>query len=339
MSNVGASCPDCIASSSAPCPSSWSPAASASVARRGRAPSPARAASGRDGRSAATGQPVARRWRPSSTEPVRPTSSCGWPPVAASSPPACCSPRSPNSRSTATGPSSIRDPATSYIEPSPSDGVARRQAFQTAKLSEAQVQAILADAIGPGGLGTAEELYTPCCIADAPSTTFTLRTTDLDKTVTVGALGFDSPNQGADAAARTAFQALAKRLVAPDLGTVTPATYVPAAYRGILYDAVDISPSAPSTAWPWTTFGPDGFTVVIRPGGDAGPDPDAVGRTTSRPCPSTASRAAPTRWRSRRRTARSTCSLCGRCCPTSGPDEPGWRPPSSGEIAQPATSA
>jgi hypothetical protein len=159
-----------------------------------------------------------------------------------------------------------RDPATSYIEPSPSDGVARRQAFQTAKLSEAQVQAILADAIGPGGLGTAEELYTPCCIADAPSTTFTLRTTDLDKTVTVGALGFDSPNQGADAAARTAFQALAKRLVAPDLGTVTPATYVPAAYRGILYDAVDISPSAPSIAWPWATFGPDGFTVSSDPG-------------------------------------------------------------------------
>ena len=158
-----------------------------------------------------------------------------------------------------------RDPATSYVEPPPSDGVARRHPFQTAKLSEAQVQAILADAIGPGGLGTAQELYTPCCIADAPSTTFTLRTTDLDKTVTVGALGFDSPNQGPDAAARADFQALARRLVAPDLGTVTPATFVPAAYRGILYDAVDLSPSAPSTKWPWTTFGPDGFAVSSDP--------------------------------------------------------------------------
>ena len=186
--------------------------------------------------------------------------------MVASSPPAVLLTEIPEFTLYGDGTVVYRDPATSYIEPSPSDGVARRQAFQTAKLSEAQVQAILADAIGPGGLGTAEELYTPCCIADAPSTTFTLRTTDLDKTVTVGALGFDSPNQGADAAARAAFQALAKRLVAPDLGTVTPATYVPAAYRGILYDAVDISPSAPSTAWPWTTFGPDGFTVSSDPG-------------------------------------------------------------------------
>lgn len=160
----------------------------------------------------------------------------------------------------------FRDPATSYVEPSPTDGVARRLPFQSARLTEDQVQAILADAIGPGGLEKAEELYVPCCIADAPSTTFTLHAGGLDKTVTVGALGFESPNQGQDQAERAAFQALARRLVEPALGATTATTFEPAAYRGILSDAVALDPSVATRPWPWTTFGPDGFT----PSADAG---------------------------------------------------------------------
>lgn len=160
----------------------------------------------------------------------------------------------------------FRDPAKSYVEPSAADSVGRRLPFQTVKLVESQVQAILVDAIGRGGLGTADEVYVPCCIADAPSTTFTLHAGGLAKTVTVGALGFDLPSPGPDQAERKAFQELAGRLVAPDLGTATSATYEPAAYRGILSDAVDPDPSMATRPWPWSTFGPDGFTTPADPG-------------------------------------------------------------------------
>jgi hypothetical protein len=162
----------------------------------------------------------------------------------------------------------FRDPATSYIEPSPLDGVARRTPFRSARLAEAEVQAVLADAIGPGGLGTAQELYMPCCIADAPSTVFTLDAGDLDKTVTVGALGFESPNEGPDHADRKAFQDLARRLLAPDLGAATASPYEPADYRGILSGGVDPGTAVVGTPrrWPWMTFGPEGF----QPSADAG---------------------------------------------------------------------
>ena len=57
--------------------------------------------------------------------------------------------------------------------------------------------------------------------------------------MTVGALGFEQPNQGPDAEAGRRFQALARRLVDPDLGRDRRPTYAPSAYRGILSDGVD----------------------------------------------------------------------------------------------------
>ena len=153
----------------------------------------------------------------------------------------------------------FRDPTTAYLAPSPSDGVPRLAPFTTARLDESAVQALLADAIGRGGLGTASEQYAPCCIADAPSTTFTLRAGGLDKQVTVGALGFEQPQQSPDGPARAAFQALAERLHQPDLGGAAATDYTPTAYRGVLFDAIDVSQTAPSIAWPWIDFGPSGF--------------------------------------------------------------------------------
>jgi hypothetical protein len=159
----------------------------------------------------------------------------------------------------------FRDPSQMYPAPSPGDGVQRLLPFVTARLSTAAVQALLADAIGPGGLGTARERYDPCCIADAPSTTFTIKTGGVDKQVTVGALGFEQPDPGPDAAARKTFQALAERLHQPDLGGAAGTDYAPAAYRGILFDAIDVSPTAPAIAWPWTDFGPSGFKPSSDP--------------------------------------------------------------------------
>jgi hypothetical protein len=161
----------------------------------------------------------------------------------------------------------FRDPAKSYVEPARPDGIGLRLPFQTAHLSEPQVQAILADAIGPGGLGTAREDYPPCCVADAPSTTFTLNAGGLEKVVTVGALGFDEPQSSPDDTARAAFAALAQGLVAPDLGGVTVTNFLPSAYRGILAEGQpDPSATVAPRPWPWTSFGPADF----RPSGPDG---------------------------------------------------------------------
>ncbi len=159
----------------------------------------------------------------------------------------------------------FRDPAKMFVEPSPSDGISRLLPFTTARLSEPAVQAILADAIGAGGLGAARDQYVAGGIADAPSTMFTLHAGGLDKLVTVGALGFEQPARSPDAEARKAFQALAQRLVDPDLGGATQAGYSPAAYRGVLFDAIDVSPTAQTIAWPWTEFGPSGFKPSTDP--------------------------------------------------------------------------
>ena len=106
-----------------------------------------------------------------------------------------------------------RSPTSSWSTPT---GSASAVPFRTAKLGlRAQVQAILADAIGPGGLGAAREDYPPCCVADAPSTTFTLNAGGLEKAVIVGALGFDEPQSSPDDVARNAFAALAQRAPGP----------------------------------------------------------------------------------------------------------------------------
>ena len=62
-----------------------------------------------------------------------------------------------------------------------------------AQLSEAQVDALLAFAVGPGGLGEAAERYDQMYVSDAPTTTFTIDTPELTKTVSAYALGFELP--------------------------------------------------------------------------------------------------------------------------------------------------
>jgi hypothetical protein len=160
----------------------------------------------------------------------------------------------------------FRDPA-DQPPVAEADPVVRFALFKTARLSEAQIQDLLAFAIGPSGLGIARAQYDPCCIADAPSTRFTLRAGGLDKTVSVGALGFDEPQPGPDTAARKAFTALRDRLVDLDTvgGLITVERYRPAAYRGFLLDGGPPAPGGGAIDWPWTAFGPDDFSVPADP--------------------------------------------------------------------------
>jgi hypothetical protein len=162
----------------------------------------------------------------------------------------------------------FRDPTAAPPAPVPDDGIFRGAPFKTARLSESQMQDLLAFAIGPGGLGIARDEYTPGGIADAPSTTFTLQADGRQKTVTVGALDFDQPQPGPDSAARTAFRQLAAHLRKLDQNEIEAGPYAPAAYRGILADGAGGVIGAPARAWPWT-FGPDSFKAPPDPNGFA----------------------------------------------------------------------
>jgi hypothetical protein len=141
--------------------------------------------------------------------------------------------------------------------------VARKGPFRTAHLSAEQVQATLASAIGPGGLGSARDTY-DAPVADAPTTTFTLNAGGLHKTVAIAALGIDIAT-GPDAAARAAFARLAQQLARFDGGGQTTTLYAPARYRGVLGEAAD-PVNGTVQLWPW----PDLTPADWKPAGDPG---------------------------------------------------------------------
>jgi hypothetical protein len=135
--------------------------------------------------------------------------------------------------------------------------------FRTTRLTEDQIQAVLEDALGPGGLGTARTDYRNDQIADAPTAVFTVNAGGLSKRVSVYALGMDVQG-GADAPARAAFQKLAERLQDFDQGgTFSTTEYAPERYRGVLMDG---GPGAPDAKpWPWDALKPADFVANADP--------------------------------------------------------------------------
>ncbi len=157
----------------------------------------------------------------------------------------------------------FRDP---MQEPPPAQGSAfLMPPLQIAKLSEEQIQELLVFALGEGGLAAARAEYLDQMISDASTAVFTLDTGDLQKTVSVYALGLEDPaNAGADAAARAALKRLADRLVGIGSGGAVAATeYTPTAYRVTLFESAGlIAPDV--VAWPW-----DDVTIEdFKPSGD-----------------------------------------------------------------------
>ena len=136
----------------------------------------------------------------------------------------------------------------------PADGIGRTPPLRVLHFAEARVQDVLALAIGPGGLGIAQAQYLNGGVADAPSTVFTIHTTDVDKTVTVDALGIETSNTP-DPAIRSAFKDLVDQLTAL---ARSGAPYAPAVYRGIL-EPGDPGRTAAAVAWPWPALKPADF--------------------------------------------------------------------------------
>jgi hypothetical protein len=157
----------------------------------------------------------------------------------------------------------FRNPAQ---DPLPSLGsVSPSRSFRTARLTEDQIQEVLEDALGQGGLGAARTSYLDNQIADAPTAVFTVHAGGISKSVSVYALGIDVQDS-ADAPARAAFAALEARLENFDHGGAFSTTeYAPERYRGILMDGQAGAPDA--KAWPWPEIGPTEFV--------ANPDPNA----------------------------------------------------------------
>jgi hypothetical protein len=141
--------------------------------------------------------------------------------------------------------------------------------LEVATMTEAQVQALLRDALGAGGLGVARERYENNQVADAPTAVFTVNTDGRQRRVSAYALGMaidDPANPNPDAAILGAMSALAERLRNFDQevakGNATAAgLYFPTRFRASLLEG-GLGGDGVPRSWPWPTFGPEGFTTV-----------------------------------------------------------------------------
>lgn len=164
----------------------------------------------------------------------------------------------------------FRDP---MLETPPPQGSAFvMNPMRTAKMSEEQVQELLAYALGEGGLAGARADYGNDMVADASTAVFTIDAGGIKKDVSVYALGMEVPAGqpgAADGPARAAFQKLGQTLTSIDAGGTIPTdVYEPAGYRGILLDAQGVV--APDIKdWPWPDVAVTDFV------GDA--DPNGIG--------------------------------------------------------------
>jgi len=132
--------------------------------------------------------------------------------------------------------------------------------YQTVRLSEDQVQALLEFALTEGALGVARDRY-DAPIADAPLAVFSVNAGGVKKTVSVNGLGIDSGNvNNPDAPVRQQLAKLADRLQ-KFRSEVEEQPWTPERYRGILSeDAFN-----PPVAWPWTDIQPSDFKAPADP--------------------------------------------------------------------------
>lgn len=162
-------------------------------------------------------------------------------------------------------PASAAPPAQSPREPM------RFAPLLVARMTEAQVQGLLRDALGAGGLAIARPTYENHQVADAPTATFTIDADGRQKRVSVYALGIGmDQSAGPDASILAAMAALGERLRNFDrdvaAGNATAAgTYTPTRYRGSLLEG-GFAPG-PARPWPWPAFGPDAFASAAPDGG------------------------------------------------------------------------
>ena len=140
--------------------------------------------------------------------------------------------------------------------PESSDNLMRVTALNVAKLDEASIQALLEEAIGPGGLGAATGPYNEMGGADIPSTIFTIDAGDLREPKRVEVIGMSPEVHPQNAQVITALIGLAEKLRTFQT-LVDEQPYVPPAWRGVLMPTDQAF--APVVDWPWTDLTPKDF--------------------------------------------------------------------------------
>jgi hypothetical protein len=140
--------------------------------------------------------------------------------------------------------------------------------LHVATMTEDQVQALLRDALGAGGLGVARERYDSMFVSDAPTALFEVNADGRERAISVYALGFapaDPSNPGPDGEVLAALGAFGERLRNFDqevaAGSATDAgLYAPTGYLASLLEGGFAE--GPAQPWPWTTFGPADFAIA-----------------------------------------------------------------------------
>jgi hypothetical protein len=137
-----------------------------------------------------------------------------------------------------------------------SDNLIRPQPLMIAKLDEATLQALLAEAIGPGGLGVATGPYNEMQGADIPSTVFTINAGGITEPKRVEVVGLSPDMHPQNLQVITALASLAEKL-RTFAGFVDEQPYVPPTYRGVLIPTEQAF--GPVVDWPWTDVSADDF--------------------------------------------------------------------------------
>jgi hypothetical protein len=142
------------------------------------------------------------------------------------------------------------------MPPASSDNLIRPTPLRITRLDEATIQAVLAEAIGPGGLGVAVGPYNETMGADIPSTIFTINAGGIPepKRVEVVALSPEAHPKNRQVVA--ALAGLAEQLRTFDT-LVNEQAYVPAGYRGVLTPTEQAF--GPVVDWPWPDVSVDDF--------------------------------------------------------------------------------
>ena len=135
------------------------------------------------------------------------------------------------------------------IPPESSDNVARNVPFLTINIGEEGIQALLKEALGPGGIAVAQGPYMGQG-ADIPTSTFTVFAGGQKKEVSVVGLSPEIHPQNQAIVAQLAKFSETLAGFADKVAGEQP--YVPTAYRGVLIK-VD-QPFGPVVEWPWTTI-------------------------------------------------------------------------------------
>jgi hypothetical protein len=138
--------------------------------------------------------------------------------------------------------------------PEPVGGVNRIVPFQIVRLNEEGIQALLAEALGPGALAVATGPYIGLG-ADIPTTTFTISADGGTKDVSVS--GFLPDMHPKDAVIIAALGRLAERLDGFADVVINEQPYTPSAHRGVVM-SVDQA-FGPVIDWPWADIAPADF--------------------------------------------------------------------------------